>query len=346
MGGKIPKEYIPAVNAGIVEAMGAGVLAGYPIVDVKVELTDGSYHDVDSSERAFKIAGSMAFKDAMKRAKPILLEPMMAVEVTTPEDYLSVGQIYLLDNPLLREPLTRDHVKPRLLGHWGTTPGPELPVRAPEPRDRGARAVDHLRHRPGPRRPGPGRERLPRRHLLGVLLGHHRGHRGHPPAVPAVLVPGRHPQPRRPRDAGVDPRGRRARLRAEPRLRRRVRQPRPARRDRHRRRRGGDRPAGHQLALEQVRQRRERRRRAADPAPQRVQDREPDRAGAHPRRRARRRSWWATATSRTCSSRASTTSRTRTSTAGSRRCSTRCSTRSRRSSAARTPATSSARSGR
>jgi len=88
VGGKIPKEYIPAVNAGIEEAMGAGVLAGYPVVDVKVELIDGSYHDVDSSERAFKIAGSMAFKDAMKRAKPILLEPMMSVEVTTPEEYL------------------------------------------------------------------------------------------------------------------------------------------------------------------------------------------------------------------------------------------------------------------
>ena len=88
VGGKIPKEYIPAVNAGIVEAMGSGILAGYPVVDVKVELVDGSYHDVDSSERAFKIAGSMAFKEAMKRAKPKLLEPVMAVEVTTPEDYL------------------------------------------------------------------------------------------------------------------------------------------------------------------------------------------------------------------------------------------------------------------
>jgi elongation factor G len=88
VGGKIPKEYIPAVDAGIREAMDAGVLAGYPVVDVKIELIDGSYHDVDSSERAFKIAGSMAFKDAMKRAKPKLLEPVMAVEVTTPEDYL------------------------------------------------------------------------------------------------------------------------------------------------------------------------------------------------------------------------------------------------------------------
>jgi elongation factor G len=88
VGGKIPKEYIPAIDAGIREAMGAGILAGYPVVDVRVELVEGSYHEVDSSERAFKIAGSMAFKEAMKRAKPKLLEPVMAVEVTTPEDYL------------------------------------------------------------------------------------------------------------------------------------------------------------------------------------------------------------------------------------------------------------------
>jgi elongation factor G len=88
VGGKIPREYIKPVDEGIQEAMGSGILAGYPVVDVKVELIDGSYHDVDSSERAFKIAGSMAFKEAMKRAKPKLLEPVMAVEVTTPEDYL------------------------------------------------------------------------------------------------------------------------------------------------------------------------------------------------------------------------------------------------------------------
>jgi elongation factor G len=87
-GGAVPKEYIPAVNAGIEEAMSSGVLAGYPVVDVKARLVDGSYHDVDSSERAFKIAGSMAFKEAMKRAKPKLLEPVMAVEVVTPDDYL------------------------------------------------------------------------------------------------------------------------------------------------------------------------------------------------------------------------------------------------------------------
>ena len=88
VGGKIPKEYIKPVDEGIREAMGSGILAGYPVVDVKVELIDGSYHDVDSSERAFKIAGSIAFKEAMKRAKPKLLEPMMAVEITTPEDYV------------------------------------------------------------------------------------------------------------------------------------------------------------------------------------------------------------------------------------------------------------------
>ncbi len=88
VGGKIPKEYIKPVDEGIQEAMNAGVLAGYPVVDVKVELVEGSYHEVDSSERAFKIAGSMAFKEAMRRAKPKLLEPTMAVEVVTPEDYL------------------------------------------------------------------------------------------------------------------------------------------------------------------------------------------------------------------------------------------------------------------
>jgi elongation factor G len=88
VGGKIPREYIKPVDEGIQEALGAGILAGYPVVDVKVELVEGSYHEVDSSERAFKIAGSIAFKEAMKRAKPKLLEPMMAVEVVTPEDYL------------------------------------------------------------------------------------------------------------------------------------------------------------------------------------------------------------------------------------------------------------------
>jgi elongation factor G len=88
VGGKIPKEYIPSIDLGIQEAMESGILAGYPVVDVRVELVDGSYHDVDSSEIAFKVAGSMAFKSAVQRAKPKLLEPVMAVEVVTPEDYL------------------------------------------------------------------------------------------------------------------------------------------------------------------------------------------------------------------------------------------------------------------
>ncbi|MBV8961124.1 MAG: elongation factor G, partial [Actinobacteria bacterium] len=87
-GGVIPKEYIPSVDAGIQEAMQAGVLAGYPTVDVRAVLTFGPYHDVDSSEMAFKIAGSMGYKEAAKRAKPVLLEPIMAVEVVTPEDYM------------------------------------------------------------------------------------------------------------------------------------------------------------------------------------------------------------------------------------------------------------------
>jgi elongation factor G len=88
VGGRVPREYIPSVDLGIQEAMESGVLAGYPVVDVRVALVDGSYHDVDSSEMAFKVAGSMAFKNAMQRAKPKLLEPVMAVEVVTPEDYL------------------------------------------------------------------------------------------------------------------------------------------------------------------------------------------------------------------------------------------------------------------
>ena len=88
VGGAIPKEYIPAVDAGIKGAMESGVLAGYQVVDVKVELFDGSYHEVDSSEMAFKIAGSMAFKEAMRKAKPIILEPIMKVSVIAPDDYL------------------------------------------------------------------------------------------------------------------------------------------------------------------------------------------------------------------------------------------------------------------
>jgi elongation factor G len=88
VGGAIPKEFIPAVDAGIKGALQAGVVAGYPVVDVKVTLYDGSYHEVDSSEMAFKIAGSMAFKEAMAKAGPVLLEPIMKVSVIAPDEYL------------------------------------------------------------------------------------------------------------------------------------------------------------------------------------------------------------------------------------------------------------------
>jgi elongation factor G len=87
-GGSVPREFIPAVEKGLLETLPNGVLAGFPVVDVKVTLFDGSYHDVDSNENAFKMAASMAFKDAMRKASPVLLEPMMAVEVETPEDYM------------------------------------------------------------------------------------------------------------------------------------------------------------------------------------------------------------------------------------------------------------------
>jgi elongation factor G len=87
-GGRIPREYIPAVDQGIQQALDAGVLAGYPTVDVRATLVDGSYHDVDSSEMAFKIAGSMVFKEAARKAAPVLLEPIMGVEVVTPEEYM------------------------------------------------------------------------------------------------------------------------------------------------------------------------------------------------------------------------------------------------------------------
>lgn len=95
IGGSIPREYIPAVEKGVREATDAGVLAGYPVADLVVRLIDGSYHEVDSSEMAFKLAGSLGFKDGMQRGAPVLLEPMMKVEVVVPEEYLGdiIGQL-------------------------------------------------------------------------------------------------------------------------------------------------------------------------------------------------------------------------------------------------------------
>jgi elongation factor G len=88
VGGAVPKEYIPAVDKGIKEALQGGVLAGYPVVDVRVTIHDGSFHEVDSSEMAFKIAGSMAFKEGCRKASPVLLEPIMDVECVVPEEYM------------------------------------------------------------------------------------------------------------------------------------------------------------------------------------------------------------------------------------------------------------------
>jgi elongation factor G len=88
VGGVVPKEYVAASDKGIQDAMTTGPLAGYPVVDIKIRAVDGSYHDVDSNEMAFKVAGSMAFKEAFAKANPVLLEPIMKVEIVTPEDYL------------------------------------------------------------------------------------------------------------------------------------------------------------------------------------------------------------------------------------------------------------------
>ena len=202
-------------------------------------------------------------------------------------NYLSVGQIYLLDNPLLREPLRPEHVKPRLLGHWGTSPGLNL-IYAHLNRVIRVWDLDAI-FVTGPGHGGPAI--VANAYLEGtyseVYPGREPRRGGHAPAVPPVLVPGRHPEPRGARDARLDQRGRRAGLLARARVRRGVRQPRPARRLRGRRRRGRDRPAGGELALEQVPRPGARRRGAADPAPERLQDRQPDGARAHPGGRAR-----------------------------------------------------------
>ena len=190
-------------------------------------------------------------------------------------NYLSVGQIYLLDNPLLREPLKREHIKPRLLGHWGTSPGLNmLCVHL----NRVIKRDDlNMIYIIGPGHGGP--SLVAHAYLEGtyseVYPEHQPGRRGDAEAVQAVQLPRRHSQPRRAGDAGQHPRRRRTWLRAEPRLRRRVRQPGSDRRLRRRRRRSRDRAAGHRLARQQVPQSGPRWLRAADPASERLQDRQP-----------------------------------------------------------------------
>ncbi len=119
-GGVVPREYIPAVEKGVIDTLTSGVLAGYPVVDVKVTLTFGSYHDVDSNENAFKMAASMGFKDACRKATPVILEPMMAVEVETPEDYAG----YRDGRPVLTSRHGAGHGRHgrRRQGHQGRSP--------------------------------------------------------------------------------------------------------------------------------------------------------------------------------------------------------------------------------
>ena len=203
-------------------------------------------------------------------------------------NYLSVGQIYLMRNPLLGRPLEPDDIKPRLLGHWGTSPGLNL-VYAHLNRAIVERGTPTL-YVCGPGHGGPAMvantwldgtysELFP-----AITLRPRR----HGAPVPPVLVPGRHPVARRARDARLHQRGRRARLLAHARIRRGTRPARTRRGLRDRRRRGRDGPARRELARARVPQPGDRRRRAADPAPERLQDREPHPARAHPRGRAGR----------------------------------------------------------
>ena len=205
---------------------------------------------------------------------------------------LARGQLPLRRPDLpLRQPAARGPAHARAhqaaparpLGH---DPRPQLHLHALEPRDRRARPLRAVRHRPRPRRAGARRQHVSRGHLQRALPRRDAGQGGPAPVVQAVLVSRRHSEPRRGGNAGLDPRGRRAGLRARARVRRRLRQPRPDRRLRDRRRRGRDGSAGRELAGEQVPESGARRRRAADPAPERLQDRRADGACTHPARRA------------------------------------------------------------
>ena len=196
-------------------------------------------------------------------------------------NYLSVGQIYLKDNPLLRRPLGKEDIKARLLGHWGTCPGLNL-VYVHLNRVIKARDLDII-YVCGPGHGGPAM--VANVYLEGTYSEYYnhisQNEAGHATSVQAVLVPRRHPQPRGPGDPRIDPRGRRARLFAGPRVRGRLRQPRPDRRLRGRRRRGRDRTAGRRLAVQQVPEPGDRRGRTAHPPPERGEDRQPHDPVAH-----------------------------------------------------------------
>ena len=205
-------------------------------------------------------------------------------------NYLSVGQIYLLDNPLLREPLRPEHIKPRLLGHFGTTPGLNLALRAPEPRDPRARPRARSTS-PGPGHGGPGL--VANAYLEGTyseVYPHDRAadEDGLRELFRQFSFPGGIPSHVAPETPGSIHEGGELGYALVARVRRGVRQPRPARRVRRRRRRGRDRAARDELALEQVPEPEDGRRRPADPPPERLQDREPDGARPHPGERARR----------------------------------------------------------
>ena len=217
-------------------------------------------------------------------------------------NYLSVGQIYLLDNPLVREPLELEHVKPRLLGHWGTTPGLNFLYahlnRAITAHDLNAIFVDRSRATAGRR---SSRTRISRAPTREVYPHIGRDEDGLRKLFRQFSFPGGIPSHVAPETPGSIHEGGELGYALVARLRRGVRQPRPPRLLRRRRRRSGDGAARRELALEQVPQPRARRRRPADPAPQRLQDREPDRARAHPRATSCERCSGATATSRTSS---------------------------------------------
>ena len=168
-GGRIPKEYIPSVDAGIQQSLDAGVLAGYPTVDIRAILTDGKYHDVDSSEMAFKIAGAMAFKEALRKAKPVLLEPIMSVEVTTPDDYMGdvIGDLNSRRGRRRRHgPARQQPDRPSSRAALGDV---RLLYRPPFAHPGACDVLDAVRQLPADARIGPRRDRCASARRIAVL---------------------------------------------------------------------------------------------------------------------------------------------------------------------------------